>query len=110
MGCFLNDSALSQLFSVSNTLQPSKPCTPYYSETCLKRTTIGPSFESALDRNIKLRRLQKNFNVIILGSNFTKKDKTPDELKSNLVSEYKCSKDKSIQYIGFTSRPLIKRV
>ena len=27
-----------------------------------------------------------------------------------MVYEYKCSKDKSIQYIGFTSRPLIERV
>ena len=27
-----------------------------------------------------------------------------------MVYEYKCSYDKSIQYIGFTSRPLVERV
>ena len=27
-----------------------------------------------------------------------------------MVYEYKCSYDKSIQYIGFTSRPLVERI
>ena len=40
---------------------------------------------------------------------FSNKDKTPHELKSNVVYEYKCSYDKSIQYIGFTSR-LLERI
>ena len=33
-----------------------------------------------------------------------------NSLKSNVVYEYKCSYDKSIQYIGFTSRPLVERI
>ena len=37
------------------------------------------------------------------------KDKTPHELKS-MFYKYKCSYDESIQYIGFTSRPLVERV
>ena len=30
-------------------------------------------------------------------------------MKSNVVYKYKSSKDESIQYVGFTSRPLIKK-
>ena len=41
---------------------------------------------------------------------FNNKDKTPQELKSKVVYEYKCSYDESIQYIGFTSRPLVEKV
>ena len=41
---------------------------------------------------------------------FSNKDKTSHNLKSNVVYECKCSKDKSIKYNGFTSRPLVERV
>ena len=40
----------------------------------------------------------------------TRNTKTRHLTKSNVVYEYKCSKYKSIQYVGFTSRPLIERV
>ena len=67
---------------------------------------------------LKLEKLLNNyiedFKVILtttkVSTYFNNKDKTPYELKSNVVYEYKCSYDKSIQYIGFTSRPLVERV
>ena len=65
----------------------------------------------------KLEKLLNNyiedFKVIFtttkVSNYFSNKDQTPHELKSNVVYEYKCSYDKSIQYIGFTSRPLVER-
>lgn len=45
-----------------------------------------------------------------MGNYFINKDKTPNELNSNVVYEYKCSNDKSIQYIRFTLKPLTARV
>ena len=45
-----------------------------------------------------------------MGNYFSNKEQTFNELKSNAIYEYKCSNDESIQYIGFTSRPLIERV
>ena len=59
----------------------------------------------------KLEKLLNNyiddFKVIFITTKvsnyFINKDKTPYELKSNVVYDYKCSYDKSIQYIGFTS-------
>ena len=50
------------------------------------------------------------FTTTKVSNYFSNKDKTPHELKSNVVYEYKCSYDESIQYIGFTSRPLVERV
>ena len=50
------------------------------------------------------------FTTTKVSNYFSNKDKTPHELKSNVVYEYKCSYDESIQYIGFTSRPLVRRV
>ena len=44
-----------------------------------------------------------------MGNYFNNKDKTPHELKSNVVYDNKCSKDENIQYIRFASRPLIER-
>ena len=66
----------------------------------------------------KLEKLLNNyiedFKVIFtttkVSNYFSNKDKTPHELKSNVVYEYKCSYDKSIQYIGFTSRSLVERI
>ena len=56
----------------------------------------------------------KDFKVIFtttkVSNYFYNKGKTTHELKSNVVYEYKCSYDESIQYIGFTSRPLVERV
>ena len=50
------------------------------------------------------------FTTSKIGNHFSNKDKTPHELKPNVVYEYKCSKEKSIQYIILTTRPLIERV
>ena len=50
------------------------------------------------------------FTTTKVSNYFSNKDKTPHELKSNVVYEYKCSYDESIQYIGFTSSPLVERV
>ena len=41
---------------------------------------------------------------------FSDKEETPHKMKSNVVYVYKRLKDKSIRYIGFTSRPLIERI
>ena len=41
-----------------------------------------------------------------MGNYFSNEDKKSHKLKSNLVCEYKCSKDKSVQYIEITSRAL----
>ena len=40
------------------------------------------------------------FTTTKVSNYFSNKDKTPHELKSNVVYEYKCSYDESIQYIG----------
>ena len=61
-----------------------------------------------------VRNYVENFKVISSttkgGNYFNDKEQTPHELKSNVVYEYKWSKDESIQNIGFTFRPLIERV
>ena len=54
------------------------------------------------------RRLYKYF--LRVDNYFSNKDKTSNELKTNVVYEYKCSKYKGIQYIRFTSELLIERV
>ena len=55
-------------------------------------------------------KLQSNFSTTKVSNYFSIKDKTPQELKSNMVYEYKCSYDKSIQYFRFTLRTLVKRI
>ena len=50
------------------------------------------------------------FSTTKVGNYFSNKEKTAHELKLNVVYGYKCSKDDSILYIGFTSIPLIERV
>ena len=50
------------------------------------------------------------FTTSKVGNYFSNKNKTPHELKSNVVNDYKCSKDKSIKCIEYTSRPQIERV
>ena len=77
---------------------------PYIGKPC---TEYKKKIEKLLNSYIE------NFKVIFItlkirGNYFSNKDKTPDELKSNVVYEYKCSKDMGIQYIGFTSRRLIE--
>ena len=72
----------------------------------------------SMDYKKKLEKLMRSyvedFKVIFtttkVGHYFSNKEQTPHELKSNVVYKYKCSKDESIQYIGFTSRPLTERV
>ena len=74
--------------------------------------------KSSIDYKKKLEKLIRNyfedfsviFSTIKVSNNFSNKEQTPHELQSNVVYEYKCSKDESIQYIGFTSRPLIERL
>ena len=50
------------------------------------------------------------FTIRRVRNYFSNKDKTPYELKSNVIYEYICCHDKSIQYIRVTSRPLVERV
>ena len=72
----------------------------------------------SIDYKNKLEKLMRNyvedFKVIFIttkvGNYFSNKEQTPHELESNVVYEYKCTKDESILYIGFTSRLLIERV
>ena len=47
------------------------------------------------------------FTTSKVGNYFSNKYKTPHEQKSNVIYEYKCSYEKSIKCIGFTSRPLV---
>ena len=78
--------------------------------------TILEKLVMSIKRNWKdlLINYIEDFKVIFtttkVSNYFSNKDKTPHELKSNVVYEYKCSYDESIQYIGFTSRPLVERV
>ena len=81
----------------------------------LKVPYIGkPSSEYKKKLEKLLNNYIEDFKVIFttcrVGNYFSNKDKTPHKLKANVVYEFKCSYDKSIQYIGFTSRPLIERV
>ena len=81
----------------------------------LKVLYIGkPSIEYKKKLEKLLNNYIEDFKVIFttskVGNYFSNQDKTSHELKSNVVYEYKCYKNKSIQYIGFTSRPLIEIV
>ena len=81
----------------------------------MKVPYIGkPSIEYKKKLEKLLNSYIEDFKVVFttskIGNYFSNKDKTPHELKSNVVYEYKCSTDESIQCIGFTSKPLIERV
>ena len=72
----------------------------------------------SIDYKKQLEKLMRNyvedFKVIFTTTKvshyFSNKEETPHDLKSNVVYKYKCLKDESIQYIGFTTRPLTERV
>ena len=105
---------------IERSLNINKDCTKQkLSNSDFKNVVKVPYIgKPSIEYKKKLEKLLNNyieeFKVIFtttkVSNYFSNKDKTPHELKSNVVYEYKCSYDKSIQYIGFTSRPLVERI